>query len=903
MSTYNTNYEIAQAINQRIGTAPVPFEDLRNISFQIYQELGGGNSIEDFDDIYQLLLTTRSLAREGGVGLIDDTSVRTDKTWSSDKINTELSGKQGTLTAGENIDITDNTISAVGYKFNGDTNGGFAEKYKQDATDGGQVVENTATGLGSHAEGYSTTASGDYGCHAEGNLTEASGFVTHAEGNLTKASETASHAEGGETEAKANYAHAEGYQTKAIGKQSHAEGGYTKAKGLRAHAEGEGSSADNICAVGDDSHTEGLFTQAQNYAEHAQGAANVSHKTASNAATEWQGDGNHTLHSIGNGRYVNTQSNAVEVMQNADVYIKGVGGYDGVHIKSEAGYETVKTLQQVISGKQDVLTAGDNILINNNIISAVIDAGFNVEVVQTLPTTGEANTIYFVPKEGGANPDVYDEYMYINNTWEKIGSTEVDLSNYYNKTEVDTLLSAKQDKLTAGNNITINGNTISANDTTYSAGANIDITDNAIKAVGYRYNTANGAFAEGDRDVVEGETTFIKSTATGLMSHAEGSNTKAIGRSSHAEGQETTASGYYSHSEGYRSKAQKGTAHAEGNNTTADGDAAHAEGNNTKATGGFAHAEGSSTTAKGDSAHAEGSYAIAIGSSSHAEGSLTKANGNNSHAEGAFTVTNGSNTHTEGRFTTTSCNAEHAQGSYNVSHKATDSFDNNAGNTVHSIGIGTAENARKNAVEVMQNGDAYLLGVGNYDGVHIKGETGAPNGLKTLQETVNGKQDTLTAGENIYIANNTIYAEGYLYNSANNSITNGDGCVTEGEYSHAEGYITITHNYAQYSHAEGVETETNNIGEHAQGRYNVSHSVDVEVTKHEGNTIVSVGIGEDGGNRKNAFEIMQNGDIYVYGVGNYDGTATKLDNPSVMTLQDILKTIAENIGVDIGVLF
>ena len=129
-----------------------------------------------------------------------------------------------------------------------------------------------------------------------------------------------------------------------------------------------------------------------------------------------------------------------------------------------------------------------------------------------------------------------------------------------------------------------------------------------------------------------------------------------------------------------------------------------------------------------------------MGSNSHAEGKSTKANGDNSHAEGAYTVTNGSNTHVEGRFTTTSCNSEHAQGSYNVSHKATDSFDNNAGNTVHSIGIGTTKDARKNVVEVMQNGDAYLFGVGNYDGVHIKGESGAPTYLQTLQEVISSLQ-------------------------------------------------------------------------------------------------------------------------------------------------------------------
>ena len=30
-----------------------------------------------------------------------------------------------------------------------------------------------------------------------------------------------------------------------------------------------------------------------------------------------------------------------------------------------------------------------------------------------------------------------DEYIYVNNAWEKIGSTAVDLSNYYTKEEID----------------------------------------------------------------------------------------------------------------------------------------------------------------------------------------------------------------------------------------------------------------------------------------------------------------------------------------------------------------------------------------------------------------------------------------------------------------------------------
>lgn len=68
---------------------------------------------------------------------------------------------------------------------------------------------------------------------------------------------------------------------------------------------------------------------------------------------------------------------------------------------------------------------------------------FKIQVVQTLPVSDiDTHTIYLVPKTGSGN-DVYNEYLYINNAWELIGDTTVDLSNYYTKSETDTLLGAK----------------------------------------------------------------------------------------------------------------------------------------------------------------------------------------------------------------------------------------------------------------------------------------------------------------------------------------------------------------------------------------------------------------------------------------------------------------------------
>lgn len=59
--------------------------------------------------------------------------------------------------------------------------------------------------------------------------------------------------------------------------------------------------------------------------------------------------------------------------------------------------------------------------------------------------------------------------------------------------------------------------------------------------------------------------------------------------------------------------------------------------------------------------------------------------------------------------------------------------------TLHSIGIGTSTNDRKNAFEVMANGDAYLYGAGGYNGTNPGGE-----GVKTVQTLLNeigGKMD------------------------------------------------------------------------------------------------------------------------------------------------------------------
>lgn len=61
-------------------------------------------------------------------------------------------------------------------------------------------------------------------------------------------------------------------------------------------------------------------------------------------------------------------------------------------------------------------------------------------MVASLPTENiRDKVIYFVPKTDSEQQDAYDEFIYINDNWEHIGTTEVDLSNYYTRTNIDIL--------------------------------------------------------------------------------------------------------------------------------------------------------------------------------------------------------------------------------------------------------------------------------------------------------------------------------------------------------------------------------------------------------------------------------------------------------------------------------
>ena len=78
--------------------------------------------------------------------------------------------------------------------------------------------------------------------------------------------------------------------------------------------------------------------------------------------------------------------------------------------------------------------------------------GMEFVIVDSLPSTGEKGKIYLVANSGTA-PNTYDEYIWVgegaNAKFEKIGTTDIDLSNNWDQTNLEAITTAEIDTLFA----------------------------------------------------------------------------------------------------------------------------------------------------------------------------------------------------------------------------------------------------------------------------------------------------------------------------------------------------------------------------------------------------------------------------------------------------------------------
>lgn len=165
-----------------------------------------------------------------------------------------------------------------------------------------------------------------------------------------------------------------------------------------------------------------------------------------------------------------------------------------------------------------------------------------------------------------------------------------------------------------------------------------------------------------------------------------------------------------------------------------------------------------------------------------------------------------------------------------------------------------------------------------------------------ITESVNGKQDTLVAGTNITISGNVISAANGSLNLPIYSGSNSSSVSVNVPSGSENGYNNIS---GQVSFGAGYMVETKNREEAAFGVYNVSSGGSEQFTYSSGNTLFSVGNGNpqnEGGyvNKHNAFQIMQNGDIYY--ADTNDTTESEAYAKPMVKLQDIIASLQSQIN-------
>ena len=139
------------------------------------------------------------------------------------------------------------------------------------------------------------------------------------------------------------------------------------------------------------------------------------------------------LNGIATGAEVNVQSDWAVTNNSSDAFIKNKPTKVS-DFTNDSNFQTQSQVQQAINDAIGQIT------------------GLSFEIVQTLPATGAAGTIYLVPNSGSA-PNIYDEYVWVTSggsgSFEKIGTTDVDLSGYVQYSNLVAITNAEIDTIVA----------------------------------------------------------------------------------------------------------------------------------------------------------------------------------------------------------------------------------------------------------------------------------------------------------------------------------------------------------------------------------------------------------------------------------------------------------------------
>lgn len=266
------------------------------------------------------------------------------------------------------------------------------------------------------------------------------------------------------------------------------------------------------------------------------------------------------------------------------------------------------------------------------------------------------------------------------------------------------------------------------------------------------------------------------------------------------------------------------------------------------ASGTLSVALGGGNTASGGFSFATGYKTTASGYGSHSVGRITNASGQYSFAGGYSSHTDGSYSFGYGNYITTKDAYEFAVGKYNSPGGGVAETDAST-SILFSVGCGTSDDKRENAIEIRSNGDIMLKGETKplsellADPIIVGDDNkGTSAKLAVGQNTASGFGSFVTGSNNQATATYS-HAEGRgSVSSGNYSHTEGNATAARASYSHSEGYNTNAgdekYGGGTYSHAEGKSTTTYGEASHAEGNETRSSG---EASHAEGNVSKSTG--------------------------------------------------------------
>lgn len=131
-----------------------------------------------------------------------------------------------------------------------------------------------------------------------------------------------------------------------------------------------------------------------------------------------------------------------------------ISGYGITDAKIEGQVVTLGSNSVTVPTNNNQLTNGAGYQTASDVSSAISSAladvtGIEYQIVEDLPQTGEKGVIYLISNDGTGN-NIYDEYIWTGTAFEKIGTTAVDLSNYWSKTELTAIQNGDIDSIMSG---------------------------------------------------------------------------------------------------------------------------------------------------------------------------------------------------------------------------------------------------------------------------------------------------------------------------------------------------------------------------------------------------------------------------------------------------------------------